>query len=126
MSSIKNARVMVTGGSAGLGRAIVEALLARGAEVTAVARHRARLDEVERLGAKAIAGDVTDAGSMDGIVKERAPSVLVLNAGARLQMGPIDMLSFERFSADWNMDVKAGLHGIQAALRRRLHPVRVF
>jgi hypothetical protein len=37
---------------------------------------------------------------MDRIVKERAPSVLVLNAGASLQMGPIDMLSFQLLSAN--------------------------
>jgi NAD(P)-dependent dehydrogenase (short-subunit alcohol dehydrogenase family) len=40
METLKNKRAIVTGGSKGLGLAIVEALLAREAEVVAIARDR--------------------------------------------------------------------------------------
>jgi NAD(P)-dependent dehydrogenase (short-subunit alcohol dehydrogenase family) len=54
---------------------------------------------------------------MNKIVREEAPDVLILNAGARLPMKPIDQQNWDEFSTVWNTDVKAGLVGIQAALR---------
>jgi NAD(P)-dependent dehydrogenase (short-subunit alcohol dehydrogenase family) len=65
METLQGRRVLITGGSRGLGLAIVEALLARGAKVTVLARDRAGLRDVERLGAKGMAGDATDAALMD-------------------------------------------------------------
>jgi NAD(P)-dependent dehydrogenase (short-subunit alcohol dehydrogenase family) len=117
MSEIKTERILVTGGSAGLGRAMVESFLARGADVTAVARDQAKLEAVARLGARVIAGNTCDATFMDRVVKEVMPTVLVLNAGARLNMGTIDTLTFDEFSTNWNTDVKGGFYGIQAALK---------
>ncbi len=117
MSGIKTERILVTGGSAGLGRAMVESFLARGADVTAVARNQAKLEAVARLGARVIAGNTCDATFMDRVVKEVMPAVLVLNAGARLKMGTIDTLTFDEFSTNWNTDVKGGFCGIQAALK---------
>src|SRR5262245_58712951 len=117
MSKIKTERILVTGGSVGLGRAMVEALLARGADVTTVARDTERLQAIARPAAGMIGGDASDAAFMDRVVKEIVPTVLILNAGARLEVGAIDALTFDEFSANWNTDVKAGLHGIQAALK---------
>jgi NAD(P)-dependent dehydrogenase (short-subunit alcohol dehydrogenase family) len=117
METLQGRRVLITGGSRGLGLAIVEALLARGAKVTVLARDRAGLRDVERLGAKGMAGDATDAALMDGLVADIQPSVLILNAGATPHMGAIDEQSFDSFSVVWNTDVKAALHGVQAALK---------
>src|SRR5690349_2672230 len=60
-ASLHGLRVAVTGGTSGLGRALVAELLRRGGRVAFVARHR---DEVERTmrdhpGAHGIAGDVS-------------------------------------------------------------------
>jgi NAD(P)-dependent dehydrogenase (short-subunit alcohol dehydrogenase family) len=63
-----------------------------------------------------IAGGATDATLMNKIVREEAPDVLILNAGARLPIKPIDQQNWDEFSTVWNTDVKAGLVGIQAAL----------
>src|SRR5437660_4922111 len=61
MQNLEDRRVVVTGGSRGLGLGIVEALAARKATLTVVARDRGRLAEVERtLGVSTIAGDATD------------------------------------------------------------------
>jgi len=95
---------------------MVEALVACGANVTAIARDRANLAAAERAGAAVIAGDATDATLMNRVVSEEAPDVLILNAGARLPIKPIDQQTWEEFSTVWNTDVKAGLVGIQAAL----------
>jgi hypothetical protein len=45
---------------------------------------------------------------MNHIVGDKGPDVLILNAGARLPMMPIDEQSWEEFSAPWNTDVRAG------------------
>ncbi len=120
MGTLQDERIVVTGGSRGLGLGIVEALLARGAQVTAVARDPARLAEVERLGAAARTGDVTDPALMGAVVADVKPSVLILNAGATPFMAPIDEQSWDAFTAVWDTDVKAGLYGIQAALKAPL------
>jgi hypothetical protein len=127
MGNLQDKRVVVTGGSRGLGLAIVEALLARGARVTVVARDCARLAEVERLGVSVKPGDATDAVLMDTVIAEVRPSVLILNAGATPHMAMIDEQTWDTYSAVWNTDVKAALHGIQAALKGPLpHGSRVL
>ena len=122
MLNLNGKRVVITGGSQGLGLAMVEALAACGANVTAIARDRARLAAAEQAGAAVIAGDATDAALMNRAVREEAPDVLILNAGARLPMKPIDQQSWDEFSTAWNTDVKAGLVGIQAALNTPMKP----
>jgi hypothetical protein len=117
MAHLKERRVVVAGGSRGLGFAMVEALLARGARVTVIARGTTPLTEIEGLGATVVIGDATDAVLMDKVVADVAPSVLILNAGATPHMAPLDEQSWDSFSAVWNTDVKASLHGVQAALR---------
>jgi NAD(P)-dependent dehydrogenase (short-subunit alcohol dehydrogenase family) len=74
------------------------------------------LSKARQLGATTIAGDATDARLMDRIVADGHPDILVLNAGARLPMVPIESKSWDDFSVVWNTDVKASLFGIQAAL----------
>jgi hypothetical protein len=101
---------------------MVEALIVCGAHVTAIARDRVKLGAAERVGAAVIAGDATDAALMNRIIADIAPEVLILNAGARLSMKPIDEQSWDEFSAAWSTDVKAGLIGIQAALNTPMKP----
>ena len=60
---LKNKRVLVTGGSRGLGLGIVEALLDDGAKVWVVARDGASLEKVRtRLGVETVQADITAAG----------------------------------------------------------------
>src|ERR1700730_18283283 len=122
MQNLNGKRVVVTGGSEGLGLAMVEALAACGAHVTALARDRARLAAAERVGAAVVAGDATYAALMNHIVADEAPDVLILNAGGRPPMKPIDEQSWDEFSTAWNTDVRAGLVGAQAALTIPMKP----
>jgi NAD(P)-dependent dehydrogenase (short-subunit alcohol dehydrogenase family) len=115
-------RVVITGGSAGLGLAMAKALIGRGAHVTVVARESAKFAAAARIGAATIAGDATDVTLMNRIVAEEQPDVLILNAGARLPMGLIDEQTWQSFSAMWDTDVKATLFGIQAALKTPMKP----
>ena len=118
MQNLNNQRVIVTGGSSGLGLGVVEALAARGAKIMVVARDAQRLAEVEqRLGVLGAVGDVTDRALAVSLLQEFRPTVLVLNAGAMPPMGPLHEQSWEGFSAPWNSDVKAGFHWMQEAIR---------
>ena len=119
--NVEDKKVVVTGGSRGLGLGLVEALVARGAKVTVVARETGALAAArERLGVAAIPADVTDEAAAHRILGEVHPDILVLNAGAKPPMGRLDQLSWEDFSATWETDVKGGLYWIQAALKTPL------
>ena len=121
--SLNDKNIVVTGGSRGLGLGLVEALVAHGARVTVVARDAAALKSVRaRLGVDTISADVTDETAAHRILAEVGPDILALNAGAKLQMGRLDQLSWAEFTAPWELDVKAGLYWLQAALNLPLKP----
>jgi NAD(P)-dependent dehydrogenase (short-subunit alcohol dehydrogenase family) len=118
MKSLESQRVIVTGGSRGLGLGLVEALVAGKARVVVVARDAQLLAELERrLGVTTVIGDVTDPGLAASLLREFRPAVLALNAGATPVMGPLHEQTWEGFNNTWNTDVKAGFHWLQAALR---------
>ncbi len=115
---VRNKRVVVTGGSGGLGLGLVEALVEHGAQVTVVARNATALERVRaRLGVDTVPADVTDAPAAHRILAGTRPDLLVLNAGARPPMGRLDEISWDDFTKTWETDVKAGFHWVQAALR---------
>lgn len=119
--NVKDRQVVVTGGSRGLGLGLVEALVAREAKVTVVARESGALAAArERLGVDVIPADVTDEAAAHRILGEVRPDILVLNAGAKPPMGRLDQLSWEDFSATWETDVRGGLYWMQAALKTPL------
>jgi NAD(P)-dependent dehydrogenase (short-subunit alcohol dehydrogenase family) len=121
--SLKDRKVVVTGGSRGLGLGLVEALVDQGASVTVVARGVKALAAVGAgLGVATISADITDEAAAHRIVGEVRPDILVLNAGTTPRMGRLDQLSWEDFSVPWETDVKAGLYWIQAALNLPLNP----
>src|SRR6267142_728380 len=114
--SLKDKNVVVTGGSRGLGLGLVEALVADGARVTAVARGADALEAVRaRLGVATISADVTEETAAHRILAEVRPDILVLNAGTPPPMARLDQISWADFTATWETDVKAGLYWLQAA-----------
>jgi NAD(P)-dependent dehydrogenase (short-subunit alcohol dehydrogenase family) len=121
--NVRNKVAAVTGGSRGLGLGLVEALVDHGAIVKVVARGATGLDAVRaRFGVETISADITDPGAAKRILSDHKPEILVLNAGAIPPMDSIDRIRWEDFSATWNMDVKAGLHWLQASLNLPLAP----
>jgi NAD(P)-dependent dehydrogenase (short-subunit alcohol dehydrogenase family) len=121
VETLAGRKVFITGGSRGLGLGVVEALVARQADVTVLARHAARLEALKsRLGVRVLVGDATDPKLADSAIREVRPSVLVLNAGATPEMGPLHEQTWESFSRAWDTDVKATFHWVQAALKAPL------
>src|SRR5437868_4371525 len=105
MRTLEGRRILVTGGSRGLGLGIVEALVERKAQLAVVARDGERLGEVaRRLGVSAIRGDATDRQVAEDAIRDFRPEVLVLNAGAIPSMRPIHEQTWEDFSRPWDQD----------------------
>ncbi|GLQ89026.1 SDR family oxidoreductase [Dyella flagellata] len=118
MKSLEQCNALVIGGSRGLGSGIVEALVARNAKVTVVARTEAALIELKsRTGAAVLAGDATVPEFAESTLRQVRPSVLILNAGATPTMALLHAQTWESFSEIWNTDVKLAFHWVQAALR---------
>ncbi len=94
---LEGAVALVTGGSEGIGRAIAEALVARGSEVTIMARHEEPLRAAAAaIGARWIAGDVgleSDAVAAVAAVVEAHGrlDILVNNAGIGLFKPLVEM-----------------------------------
>jgi nucleoside-diphosphate-sugar epimerase len=75
-------RAFVTGGTGFLGSRVVKKLLERGDEVVALAREGAGADELERLGAKVVKGDL---GDIEPVLAHAAACDVVFHVGARVQ-----------------------------------------
>jgi NAD(P)-dependent dehydrogenase (short-subunit alcohol dehydrogenase family) len=118
MQTLEGQEILIVGGSRGLGLGVVEAVVARNANVTVVARDTARLTDLkDRLGISVIPGDATDSALAESAIRQVRPSVLVLNAGATPAMAPLHEQTWESFSRNWDTDVQATFHWIQASLR---------
>lgn len=76
--------VLLTGGSAGIGREIARQLKAKGATVVLTGRDPARLDAMRGEGFEAIAADLSSAAGVDALVAalgDRPIDILINNAG---------------------------------------------
>ena len=80
---LRGQRVLVTGGSKGIGLACAKAFLAEGARVAIVSRSQANLDAAKKAleDCYCISGDLTDAAAAASVVDE-----------AETEFGPIDVL----------------------------------
>lgn len=98
--------VLVIGASSGVGRATADALAAGGARVVAAGRER----------------DATDPAQVAALLADADPDLVVVAAGARPRMAPIDEQTRESFSTPWNVDVRIAFEVGRAALARPLRP----
>jgi NADP-dependent 3-hydroxy acid dehydrogenase YdfG len=124
MATLAGKSAVVVGASSGVGRATVKALIAEGVRVTAVARSAERLAQLRSElgpGLEVLQADAADSKTADRLLRELRPDYVVLTAGVRPQMGPLDELSWETFSETWNCDTKAAFHFTKAALSQPLH-----
>ncbi|MGP0068130.1 MAG: SDR family NAD(P)-dependent oxidoreductase [Isosphaeraceae bacterium] len=124
-------RVLITGGSRGLGRAMAEWLAARGASVGLIARSpedlHATVSAIEGAGGRACAltCDVRDRNRLETTVTRIANTmggldVLVCAAGQLRGIGPMVIQDPDR----WWEDVETAVRGVQNAIRSSLPSLR--
>jgi hypothetical protein len=109
---LRDRRVLVTGGSQGIGLAVARGFLDEGAKVTIVARDRERLAHAAahlsgangaEVGTKSI--DLAQRGAPDALAEEfRDTDILVNNAGA-IPQGDIFAVDEARWRAAWDLKV---------------------
>ncbi len=127
MSQLNGKTVLVTGGSRGFGRGMVEALAAEGATVYALARDAGHLEQIKRevKGVQICVGNVADPQVAQRVLGEIRPNILILNAGARPSTLPVHEQSWEQFSAVWDTDVRATFEFGKQALLMPMTPISV-
>jgi NAD(P)-dependent dehydrogenase (short-subunit alcohol dehydrogenase family) len=108
---------VVTGGSRGLGRGVVEALVARGMRVVAIARDAARLEAAAgKTRAEHVAADAADEITAGRLLQELRPDLVVLCAGALPLLRPFHLHTWETFSQNWEVDMKAAFVWLRNAM----------
>ncbi len=113
---------IVAGGSAGVGRAIVSALLNRGYHVGVLARGTDRLAELEKLDAVTTAQvDVGDAqgygAAIDAMVKARGAPTIWVNCAMATAFSPFEEMSAEEFDKITRTTYLGQVNGTRLALR---------
>ena len=128
---------LITGVSSGFGRALAEAVLAKGDTVAGTVRNEAAKSEFEKLAPGKAVGirlDVTDQASVRRGVEEAEKKtggidVLVNNAGYGLE-GAVEEVTLEQIRSQFEVNVFGAVSVIQAALpymrkRRAGHIVNI-
>jgi NAD(P)-dependent dehydrogenase (short-subunit alcohol dehydrogenase family) len=116
---------IVTGGSKGIGRAIVLAFARAGASVALAARGEEALSraakEAEAAGAAALAvpTDVSDPAQVQSLVDRTVEAfgtadILVNNAGAAPFLSPVDQIRLEGFEKYFHVNFSGALYGIKS------------
>lgn len=113
-------KVLITGSSKGIGRAIARELAGRGHEVIATAR---RVDALADLAvARRVALDVTDDDSVRRARDEVGPIDVLVNNAAEIALGPIESIPLSEIQRLYDVNVFGALRTIQAfapAMRER-------
>lgn len=122
MPSVSGKKIVVVGGSTGVGRAIVALARREGAEILAVARSADALDNLaaEFPGVATLAADATLPETPGLVLRAMRPDVLVLAAGAMTPTHSFFELDWDEFSVNWNVDVKASFLFCKAAIETPL------
>lgn len=123
-ATLSGKKVVVIGGSRGLGRVIVEAVHAEGARVLAVARNEEELAQVtgDLAGSMMLVVDATLELAPAKVFNALNPHVLILCAGAIPPTAPLHEQEWKQFSVNWETDVKASFLFCKAALSLPLEP----
>lgn len=125
MATLRGKTAVITGASSGVGRATAKALVSEGVRVAAVARGAQRLADLRsELGEalEAFPGDASEPAVAERLIGELRPELVVLAAGIRPHMAPLDEQSWEGFSETWNSDLKAAFHFVKSAIKLPLRP----
>src|SRR5712672_2196082 len=118
MIPLTGKKIVVIGGSRGVGRRVVEVAIGNGARVLAVARQEGPLRQLaqEVPGIEILALDATNEAAPSRVFGVLTPDILVLCGGAFPPAAPIHKQSWQQFAVNWETDVKIAFHFLKAAL----------
>jgi NAD(P)-dependent dehydrogenase (short-subunit alcohol dehydrogenase family) len=108
--TVSDAKIaIVSGASRGLGRGIVQALVARGVRAIALARDAEGLTTLAREseGIETVVADAADEVVVGRLLQERRPDLVVVCVGASALLRPLHHHSWETFSQNWEVDAKS-------------------
>jgi NAD(P)-dependent dehydrogenase (short-subunit alcohol dehydrogenase family) len=116
--SVAGKRVLVTGGTAGIGHGVARHFVAAGANVVISGRRTAGPQIAESIGARYVWMDVGDDESVERATVEAARllgglDVLILNAGIAKPVGPIEVLDLDEFRDVFNVNVGGVVRGLR-------------
>jgi NADP-dependent 3-hydroxy acid dehydrogenase YdfG len=119
--SMEGRRVLITGGSAGIGAATAELCVREGARVACVGRNADRVQEIgARLGVEAIAADVRDPQAIGEAVDQAAETFggldALINSAGAFRQGLVSETHFEDWRAMFESNVLGLLSTTQAAM----------
>ncbi len=122
--------VVITGASAGIGRAVVRQFARRGARIGLIAREQNRLEatkrEVERLGGEALAlsADVADADAVEQaaakVENEFGPLDIWINDAMATVVAPVMEIQPDEFKRATEVTYLGFVYGTMAALKRMI------
>lgn len=114
---LQGSTALVTGATGGIGRAIVQALHARGATVIATGRKRDLLEEVARGagGVEPVVADLADPAQLMALAFGRRIDVLVANA-ALPASGRLESFDHEEIDRALDVNLRAPIHLARALL----------
>ncbi|WP_203561027.1 SDR family NAD(P)-dependent oxidoreductase [Jiella pacifica] len=100
-------RVLVTGGSKGIGFAIADVFAADGADVMAVGRDEARLAAAKAHGTAIIAHacDIGDAAARKGLIEIAGDIDILVNCAGAIPGGDLFALPIETWQESWQLKV---------------------
>jgi NAD(P)-dependent dehydrogenase (short-subunit alcohol dehydrogenase family) len=124
MSDLSGRSTIVVGASRGLGRGIATAFAGAGTSVVAVARTEAALAELATAAGtiQPEVADASDATVAASLLDRYEPEVVILVAGARPHMCPLQQQTWETFSVNWHTDVRIAFHWLREILLKPLRP----
>jgi NAD(P)-dependent dehydrogenase (short-subunit alcohol dehydrogenase family) len=122
MIPLTGKKIVVIGGSRGVGRRVVEVAIGNGARVLAVARQENPLRQLAQdvPSAEVLSLDATDEAAPAKVFDVFQPDVLVISAGAVPPAAPLHEQNWQEFRVNWETDVKIAFHFCKAALSRPL------
>ena len=123
--SLSGKRVVVTGGTTGIGRALVKMLCDAGAEVLTFGRHQPELEQSlanARSGSGQVFGLIADSGTREGVdqvfaaVDHQLGGIDILVCNAALGAEPLHEMEED----DWRYVIETNLVGYMACTRRAI------
>lgn len=123
MLSLKGKLVLITGASAGFGRATALKMAELGADVLAVARRKDKLTELTQKFSNitAVEQDITKPlSTLERVIQNRSVDILINNAGLALGRDPIHKVKIEDFEAMMDLNVKALVRVTQLVLPKMI------